>query len=82
MPCRSGARCAQNAIQSIAELRRLELFGILAADRGDRVGIDDAALEKIEGTVKLGMLHRINIPREQQLLHRLAGKTTPEDRQL
>ncbi len=65
---------AQHTVQAVTELRCLDLFGVPAAYRGDGIGIDNAPLEKIEGAIVLGPLHRVHIPRQQQLFHCFAGK--------
>src|SRR5271155_5200831 len=48
-----GGAVAKDRVESAAELRRLDLLGVLAADGGDGVGVDDTALEKVEFVVEL-----------------------------
>ena len=54
-------RCgAQDAVEPVAEGRRLDLLGVARRDGGDRVGEDEAPLQQVEPAVELqraGMEH-------------------------
>ena len=43
-----GGALAQDCVESMPNSGRLDLLGVFAANRGDGVGVNDAALEEVE----------------------------------
>src|SRR5271168_4348065 len=68
------AALAQNVFESIAKLWRLDLFGVLAANGRDGVGVYDAALQKIHRVVVFELVQGKHVPGQQQFFHRLRRK--------
>ncbi len=64
----------ESAVEAIAEFRRLNFFGILVADGSERVGVNDAAFEEVEGVVMLHAVHGENVPWQQEALCGLRRK--------
>ena len=58
----------QQALQLFSELLRLNLLGIFAAHRGQNVGVNHPALEKVEVIELLHFIHGENLPWKQQPL--------------
>src|SRR5207249_8145523 len=52
---------AENAIETEAELRRLDLLRVAAADGGDRIGMDDGALHETDAAPVLETIDREQI---------------------
>ena len=67
-PVQIGGAFVQYSFQLLAKLRRLNLLGIFAAHRCQLGGKLHRSLQKIEVVVLLHLVHRENVPREQQLL--------------
>ncbi len=71
-----GRALVENAVELLAELRRLYLLGVLAAHGGQQIGKNHAALEEVEAVVLLHLVHGEKLPWEQELLRGIGRKLT------
>jgi hypothetical protein len=64
----------EGGVEAIAEFGSLDFFGVLAADGTEDIGVDNTALQKIEGVVVLEPFHGKDVPRQEEPLGGLRRK--------
>ena len=64
MPTRSAGATTQDAVESEAELRRLNLARVLPADRGDQGRVVDPALQQADASPVFEPVDRQQLPRQ------------------
>ena len=69
-----GGAAAQNALQTEAVLRGLDLLGVLAADRGDEIRVSQRALEEVHLAEELQLGDGEQVPGQHEKRKRVRGK--------